>query len=93
MRQVLFLLAAMTTCCGSWGCGLTVGPQTKVEYVIVQPGQPVRILENTVAKSRLLRFEGDPMHAGDPPVQQDVGGWVAMPEEHWKAVQRALEKK
>ena len=69
------------------GCtGLTLGPQIKTEYVIMHPGKPCQVLEN---KNLVVRtFEGK----GDP-VIQDVGGWVAMPESHWQAVKKELEKK
>ena len=45
----------------------------------------MRVLENKVVKVRVLKGEGDP-------IAQDVGGWVAMPEEHWEAVKRKINE-
>jgi hypothetical protein len=33
------------------------------------------------------------MTGSEAMISQDVGGWVAMPPEHWDAVKRQLEKK
>jgi hypothetical protein len=69
------------------GCSpVTLGPQVRTEYVILHPGKPVQILEKAKVRGRALDGTGDA-------VEQDVGGWVAMPESHWKAVKEALGKK
>jgi len=70
------------------GCnGLTLGPTTKVEYVIVYPGQPVQVMENETVRVRTLSSNSVGKH--------DIGGWVAMPREHFEALSRAagLEEK
>ncbi len=45
------------------------------------------ILDNVTVKARLLTDEGGKV------VEQDVGGWIAMPRPHWEALKRALEAK
>lgn len=67
------------------GCGLSLGPQTHTEYVIPHAGRPMQVLENSSLKGRVLDGTGDA-------VQQDVGGWVFMPLDHWESVKKALEK-
>ncbi|MBE7466819.1 MAG: hypothetical protein HS116_25390 [Planctomycetes bacterium] len=82
----LLLLAAMTLCWMSWGCGeVTLGPRTKTEYVILHAGRPMDVLENRKVKGRAKDGSGEA-------VEQDIGGWVAMPADHWDAVKRALEQ-
>jgi len=76
------LICSLSAVCG---CGLTLGPVTKTEYVLVHPGKPLVVLENKAVKARVLDGSGDA-------VKQDVGGWVMMPPEHWEAVKRKLEK-
>jgi hypothetical protein len=69
------------------GCtGLTLGPQVKTEYVIMNPGRPAQILENKNVVVKPLDGQGNP-------VVQDVGGWVVMPETHWSALKAAFEEK
>ncbi|MCY3019528.1 MAG: hypothetical protein NTW87_10940 [Planctomycetota bacterium] len=45
----------------------------------------MQVLENTTVKGRVLDGSGDA-------VEQDIGGWVVMPSDHWEAVKRNLEK-
>ena len=45
----------------------------------------MQVLENTKVEGRVLDGSGDT-------VQQDIGGWVVMPSDHWEAVKRNLEK-
>jgi hypothetical protein len=69
------------------GCDLTLGPKVKTMYVLIQAGRPVEILEKSSLKVRILSTGNEKVD----PVVQDVGGWVAMPPEHWAAVERALK--
>ena len=62
-----------------------MGPQVKTEYVIIHPGKPAQVLENKGLVVKTLDGQGNP-------VVQDVGGWVAMPPDHWAAIKAALEK-
>lgn len=74
------------------GCGVSVGPQIETDYVLVQPGVPVRVLENRALKCRTFaseRVNGAP--AGGV-VRQDVGGWVAMPASHWDVIEKKLKE-
>lgn len=70
----------------SAGCDLTLGPKAKTDIVILKAGKPLRILENVTVKAKPLKT------LGIEPVEQDIGGWVAMPPEHWEAIKRAIEK-
>ena len=84
MRSLKFLCPSslMLSCLLISGCDLTIGPKTKEIYTIVHPGKPLRILENRKVKGRVMDGTGGA-------VEQDLGGWVAMPEEHFAALQRA----
>lgn len=85
--RILLSLGAISVLMSLVGCtSLTFGPQIKTEYVIMHPGKPVQVLENKTLRIRTLDGSGDA-------VTQDVGGWVAMPESHWQAVNKELEKK
>ncbi|MBE7558230.1 hypothetical protein HS125_04520 [bacterium] len=80
---LLMLISWLSLGCISLG---TMGPRVETRYVIVHPGYPGRVVENTKALVAPLRVAGDP-------ARQDIGGWVVMPEEHWDALMRAIEKK
>lgn len=67
-------------------CGLQIGPQVKTEVVVVRPGHPAQIVENKTIL--LIQPEG-----ASQPVEQDVGGWYAVPREHYEALMRALDVK
>ena len=87
MRSLLrrcALVAAMTIFCASSGCdGITLGPRVKTEYVVIHSGRPLQILQNKKITGRVLDGSG-------AAVDQDIGGWVAMPMEHWEALVRSL---
>ena len=72
--------------------GCAVGPKTQTDYVLIEPGVPVRVLENRRLKCRTLaseKVDGAPLSAT---VNQDVGGWVAMPEKHWDVIEKKLKE-
>jgi hypothetical protein len=81
----LWMIAAMMSCLMSAGCGVRIGPQVEERYVIVHPGKPLTVLENTRVKGRAMDQTGGA-------VEQDIGGWKAMPPDHWEAIERRLEK-
>ena len=83
-RTFLSLVLLTLICCGTSGCDITLGPKVKTVYVLVRPGKPLQILENVQARGRLLGDDGGT-------VEQDIGGWVAMPQEHWEAIKRTLK--
>jgi hypothetical protein len=62
------------------GCDLTLGPKVATRYVLVNPGIPVEILENKSVQCRILKDEDGAA------VKQDIGGWIAMPPEHWNII-------
>lgn len=85
MRNRIILSALMTIFLLTSGCGgITLGPKAETQVVIVRPGDPVQLLSNRTMKGRSLKTE--------KVVDVDVGGWIAMPREHFEALQRALEK-
>ena len=77
------LLLMMTFCLTS--CGVSLGPQTKTEWIIANPGQPGKVMKN---RKVTVLPEG-----ASQPVEQDVGGWQVMPSEHFKALMRAVDGK
>ena len=84
MRRTLCLGLTLMMCLMISGC-LTLGPTVKTEYVIVKPGLPCRVLENETVRVKLLNGTADS-------VEQDIGGWVCMPPEHWETILPILEK-
>jgi hypothetical protein len=83
--RLLLIIAVMISCWLSLGCGLTLGPTVETRYVVIHPGRPLEVLENQTIDGRVLDGSGEA-------VKQDIGGWVAMPADHWEAVKRRLEK-
>lgn len=83
-RHLSLLLIAIV-CSMISGCAeVTVGPRVETRYVIVKAGQPIRILENH-------RVKGERLDGGGV-ADLDIGGWVAMPSEHWQQVKALLPK-
>ena len=69
----------------SSGCDFTLGPKVKTNYVFVYPGQPLIVAENSKVKVMM-----DQSGAVDnTPKTVDIGGWYAMPQEHYHALARA----
>ena len=66
------------------GCGLTLGPTTEVRYLVVHPGQPIRVLDQTTVTGERLD--------GGGPASFDVGGWIMMPPDHWSVVEKLIKK-
>ncbi len=84
-RQSLCLMvAAMLICWLTVGCDLSLGPKVATKYLIVHPGKPLQVLSQAKVKARLLDGSGDA-------VEQDIGGWICLPPDHWDAIKRALE--
>jgi hypothetical protein len=85
-RCAMFLL--MMSCCGSWGCDLTLGPRIATKYVIVRPGKPLQVLsQGIVVEGRILNQSDE--QAGV--VKQDISGWIVMPLDHFEALKKAAE--
>lgn len=51
-------------------------------------GKPIVILQNVTVTGKRLDTTTD-----SAPVQQNIGGWVAMPLEHFEALKRAVSGK
>ena len=71
------------------GCEITpvqIGPQEKETITILHPGRPVVIERNYTVDARPLADQNA------KPAKVDVGGWVAMPPDHWDAVQTRILK-
>ena len=86
MKKLAWALFLTTTLFATSGCsGLTFGPQVETRYVLVMPGRPLRILQNTTVQGKLLDDSGQV-------VNQAIGGWVCMPPEHWDVCRKLLEK-
>lgn len=75
-------LAAVGTITVGGCAGLTLGPRTKTDIVMVGVGRPIQILETAEVRGRAL--EDDAIVEG-----QNIGGWVAMPREHYDEMMRA----
>ena len=83
------------TCLMTSGCGLNLAPTIKEEIVIARPGRPLLVTENikvrgtpiNTTKSLTVNVGVDPATGK---VDQDVGGWVFMPKEHWDIIAKKL---
>lgn len=83
-RRVLAILT-LTLCSTIAGCSVVnLRPEVESKLVIVNPGMPCQILENRKVKIQELK--------SGVVCTQDVGGWIAMPESHWKQIKAVLEK-
>lgn len=94
--RIIALLATMML--SSWNCAafdlINLGPRTATEIVIVNPGNPVVLIENKSIKAVPYTW-GDgkltELKVASPP-KVDVGGWVAMPKGHFEALMRKLDQ-
>lgn len=75
-----FLLIA-TACLLISACDLSIGPRVETRFVILKPGQPGKILESATVQMSTLN-DGEI-------ATQDIGGWIAMPPDHWNMVVEA----
>lgn len=81
MRRKLVLILALSFILS----GCTIGPTVQTEFIIVKPGVPLQVMERRTVKVRLLKDN----RIGE----QDIGGWVAMPEEYWNLIVKKLGEK
>jgi hypothetical protein len=65
--------------------GCTIGPTVETRYVVVHPGQPIRILSTVTANGERLDGAGV--------AEFDISGWVVMPPDHWATIKALLESK
>ncbi len=73
----VFLLILMLT-----PSGCTLGPTVETRTLLIHPGQPLRVMDQTTVRGE--RLDGGGI------ASQDVGGWVMMPPDHWNVVAGAL---
>lgn len=68
------------------GCNLTLGPITETKAIIVNNGNTVEILENKKVSCHLYSESIEKEKNENKSInvfKQDIGGWIAMPPEHW----------
>lgn len=83
-RRIVFAgLAAGLCVLSACGGGLTLGPTVKREFIIVRVGRPIQILSNVEVRGRRLD--------DDSVARVEIGGWIAMPQEHWDVIAVGLE--
>lgn len=73
------MLSFLTSC-----AALNLGPETRTVTVIVRPGHALKVTENATVQG---------VDDAGNVVKQDIGGWMAMPEEHFQALMKALDAK
>lgn len=83
---VLALAAGLASATAGCNGGLTLGPTVERSVVLLKAGQPVQVLENRTVKAR-------PLNGPDQVVRVDIGGWVAMPPEHFDELMGLLTGK
>jgi hypothetical protein len=81
------LIATALLCSLSLGCGLTLGPRTQTNYVMMGVGAPGQVVEQRTVLLRPLTAPAD-----SAPYKQDISGWIVMPEPHWRIVKRVLDQ-
>jgi len=85
-RKLWVIILILIMCCGISACSFSVGPQVESRIAIMRPGDAMMITENIKVKGKLLK---DPK-AGE--VKQDIGGWMAMPLNHWEIVKEEIKR-
>jgi hypothetical protein len=83
-------LGLLLSCWMISGCQFTpvqIGPQEKETITILHPGRPIKILRNCTVDARPLKDEQA------KPAKVDVGGWIAMPPDHWDAVTLSIQQR
>lgn len=88
MKTALKILACSFVLACAGGCGLTIGPVIENRAVIVNPGVPVELLENRKIRCHVITDKDGEIKI----LKQDVGGWVAMPPEHWQTLKNEMER-
>jgi len=86
MGRMIVCASLTILCLLNSGCGnLSLGPRIATKYVLVYPGYPGKVMNNVTVT--ILPA------TGESTVQQDIGGWVVMPQEHFDALKRAVEER
>jgi hypothetical protein len=69
-------------------CDITLGPKIERKAIIVVSGVPVEILESRALDCHVLSEKSGEINR----FKQDVGGWVAMPPDHWKTLKEEVQR-
>jgi hypothetical protein len=83
-RNLSLLVLMATLALTSYGCFMT--PRDKETVVLVKDGQPGVVSENVRVKVKFSDAGGTQLR------EQDIGGWVVMPKEHFDALMTKLKK-
>ena len=86
MKNALKILACSLLVAYAGGCGLTIGPVVENKAIIVKPGVPIEILEGKKIKCHVMTEKDGEINV----FKQDVGGWIAIPPEHWESLKKEL---
>lgn len=69
-------------------CDITLGPKVERKAIIVVAGLPVEILESKTLDCHVVTEKDGEINR----FPQNVGGWIAMPPEHWKTVKAEVAR-
>lgn len=69
------------------GCSLTIGPKVENKHIIVNAGVPIECLQQVTVKCHVLKDSGETNI-----IEQDVGGWIMMPPDHWKSIKSEIQR-
>lgn len=84
--RLLRYALASAMCLSLLGCGFSMGPQVRTQVVIVHPGNPIRVVSQSRVDGRAMNQPADA-----PSSNVDIGGWVAIPPDHWDVIKKRLE--
>ena len=83
MKRLSRSLLLLMTLCFLPSCELSLGPKVKESVVIQRVGQPSRVVQNITVKTSV----------NGTITKQDIGGWYAIPPDHFDALMRAIPDK
>lgn len=88
MYRKLMLLLTVVVCLGIWGC---FRPQETITTLIVKAGLPLIILGDEDGKPS-VKVKAQQFGSDKIIKEQEIQGWVAMPEEHWNATKEKIKE-
>lgn len=65
------------------GCGIR--PSVTHTYNVVEPGDPIQIVDLKAGKGEKVEVTGTTVKGGTISTQ-DITGWIAMPPSHWRVI-------
>ena len=70
------------------GCsGFAIGPTVEIRSIVVRAGVPIEVMENETVDARVMKEDGP-----TDIFQQDIGGWITMPPDHWETFKKEYER-